>query len=119
MPRPAAGDDNKALTYDHATSSYVLSEPMKPVKNVAFTVFFPVLDADGDLVTGAAGLDSEVSLNGGAFADCTNEAAEIGSSGMYSLLLTAAEMNADAVVVVVKTSTSGAKTTPIVLYPWS
>jgi hypothetical protein len=36
---------------------------------------------------------------------------------MYYLDLTAAEMNGDTVAVIVKTSTSGAKTTPIVLYP--
>lgn len=89
-----------------------------PQKNVAYRITFPILDADGDLVTGAAGLDSEVSKDGGTFADCTNEATEIAtSSGMYFLDLTSTEMNADTVAVIVKTSTSGAKTTPIVLYP--
>lgn len=89
-----------------------------PQKNVAYRVTFPIFDADGDLVTGATGLDSEVSKDGGTFADCTNEAAEIAtSSGMYYLDLTSAEMNADTVVVIVKTSSSGAKTTPIVMYP--
>ena len=89
-----------------------------PIKNTAYRVTFPILDADGDLVTGAASLDSEVSKDGGTFADCTNEATEIAtSSGMYYLDLTSTEMNADTVAVIVKTSTSGAKTTPIVLYP--
>lgn len=86
-------------------------------KNVAFRVTFPILDADGDLVTGATGLDSEVSLDGASFADCTNEATEIGSSGMYYLDLTSGEMNGDCVAVIVKTSTSGAKTVPMVFYP--
>lgn len=89
-----------------------------PQKNVAYRVTFPILDADGDLVTGATGLDSEVSKDGGTFADCTNEATEIAtSSGMYFLDLTATEMNADCVAIIVKTSSVGAKTTPIVLYP--
>jgi hypothetical protein len=88
-----------------------------PRKNTAYRVYFPLLDADGDLVTGATGLDSEVSLDGASFADCTNEATEIGSSGMYYLDLTSSEMNADAVVLIVKHSTSGGKTTPITLYP--
>lgn len=89
-----------------------------PQKNVAYRVTFPILDADGDLVTGATGLDSEVSKDGGTFADCTNEATEIAtSSGMYFLDLTATEMNADCVAIIVKTSSAGAKTTPIVLYP--
>ncbi len=87
-----------------------------PRKNQAFRVYLTILDADGDPVTGATGLDSEVSKDAGAFADCTNEATEI-AQGMYYLDLTASEMNADAVVVIVKTSTSGAKTTPIFLYP--
>lgn len=89
-----------------------------PLKATAYRVTFPILDADGDLVTGAAGLDSEVSKDAGTFADCTNEATEIAtSSGMYYLDLTSTEMDADTVAIIVKTSTAGAKTTPIVLYP--
>lgn len=89
-----------------------------PIKNTAYRVTFPIFDADGDLVTGATGLDSEVSKDGGTFADCTNEATEIAtSSGMYYLDLTSTEMNADTVAVIVKTSSSGAKTTPLVMYP--
>ena len=89
-----------------------------PLKNTAYRVTFPILDADGDLVAGAASLDSEVSKDGGTFADCTNEATEIAtSSGVYYLDLTSTEMNADTVAIIVKTSTSGAKTTVIVLYP--
>ena len=88
-----------------------------PVKNSAYRITFPILDADGDLVSGATGLDSEVSIDGAAFADCTNEATEIAtSSGMYYLDLTASEMNGDTIAILVKTSSSGAKTTPIVLY---
>jgi hypothetical protein len=87
-----------------------------PVKNQAYRVTFPIFDADGDLVTAAGSLDSERSLDGGTFADCTSEATEIAtSSGMYYLDLNASEMNADTVAIIVK-STSG-KTTPIVLYP--
>lgn len=87
-----------------------------PVKNQAYRVTFPILDADGDLVTGATGLDSEVSKDGGTFADATSEATEIATaSGMYYLDLTATEMNADTVAIIVKSSTG--KTVPIVLYP--
>lgn len=89
-----------------------------PIKNTAYRVTFPILDADGDLVTGASSLDSEISKDAGTFADCTNEATEIAtSSGMYYLDLTSTEMNADCVAIIVKTATSGAKTVPIVLYP--
>lgn len=96
------------------------STDARPVarKNAAYRVTFPIYDADGDLVTGATGLDSEVSKDGGTYADCTNEATEIATaSGTYYLDLTATEMNADTTAIIVKTSSSGAKTTPIILYP--
>ena len=89
-----------------------------PIKSQAYRVTFPILDADGDLVTGASGLDSEVSKDGGTFADCTSEATEIAtSSGVYYLDLTSTEMNADTVAIIVKSSTSGAKTTTIPQLP--
>ena len=89
-----------------------------PTYGAHFRVTFLILDADGDLVSGAASLDSEVSKDSGAFADCTNEATEIAtSSGMYYLDLTGAEMEAKKLAVIVKTATAGAKTTPITLYP--
>lgn len=89
-----------------------------PVYGLPYTVVIPIFDADGDLVSGAASLDSEISKNGDTFADCTNEATEIAtSSGMYYLALTATEMTADIASIIVKTSTSGAKTTPMNLYP--
>jgi len=86
------------------------------VKNSAQRIVFPILDADGDPVSSAAGLDSERSLDGGAFADCTAEATEIGSSGIYYLDLAAGETNGDVVCIQIKTSTSGAKTTVLVFY---
>lgn len=89
-----------------------------PIKGAAYRVTFPIFDADGDLVTGATTPDSEVSKDGGTFTDCTNEITEIATaSGMYFLDLTAAEMGADTVAVIIKTATAGAKTTPLVLYP--
>lgn len=88
-----------------------------PYKSAAWRVTFPILDADGDPVTGATGLDSEISKDGGAFADCTNEATEIGTSGIYYLDLTSTEMDADTVAIRVQTSSSGAKTSVIVAYP--
>lgn len=88
-----------------------------PKKNATFTVEFPIYDNDGDPVTAAAALDSEVSIDGGAFADCTNEAAEItGGNGIYSLALTAAEMNGDIIAVVTKTTTTDAKTAVNMMY---
>src|SRR3990172_175754 len=89
-----------------------------PIYNARFRVVFPILDADGDLVTGAATLDSEASQNQGTFTDCTNEATEIAtSSGVYYLDLIATEMDTQLTSVIVKSATAGAKTTRLALYP--
>jgi hypothetical protein len=93
-------------------------------KNVATRIVFPIVDADGDMVTGATGLDSEIDqwadgANPTGFADCTNEATEIGSTGIYYLSLTQGEMNDDYIVIQIKTSSVGAKTQIILIntYP--
>jgi hypothetical protein len=87
-----------------------------PIRAQALRITFPILDADGDLVSGATGLDSEISKDGGAFTDVSpGEATEIGSSGMYYLDLSISEMTADTVAIIVKSNEG--KTTPIVLYP--
>lgn len=89
-----------------------------PVRGYQYRMMLPIYDADGDLVTGATGLDSEVSKDSGTFADCTNEATEIAtSSGVYYLDLTATEMTAVAIAGITKTSSSGAKTTPWFILP--
>ena len=69
-----------------------------PIWGCPFTLRFPVGTDVGDLETGlAAAADSEVSLDGGAFADCANEIVEIGTDGWYSITLEAAEMQASSV----------------------
>ena len=89
-------------------------------KNAATIITFPIVDADGDFVTGATALDSEIDAwtDGAApdgFADCTNEATEIGTTGIYYLSLTQTEMNNDYIVIQVKTSSTGAKTQMILI----
>jgi len=89
-----------------------------PIYDARYRLVFPIFDNTGALVAGAAGLDSEVSIDQGTFADCTNEATQIAtSSGMYYLDLTDTEMTGQCVTIIVKTSTTDAKTTPITLYP--
>lgn len=69
-----------------------------PIWGCPFTLRFPVGADGGDLETGlAAAADSEVSLDGGAFGDCTNEIVEIGTDGWYSITLEASEMQASTV----------------------
>lgn len=87
-----------------------------PKKNAAFDLYVALRDADGDPITGATGLDSERSLDGAAFADCTNEATEIGTTGIYKLALTNTEMNTDVTIVQIKSTSTGYKTVVITLY---
>lgn len=90
----------------------------EPIYGAHYRVVFPMLDADGDLVAGATTPDSEVSIDQGTFADCTNEATEIATnSGMYYLDLTGAEMTGKCIAVIVKSATAGMKTTPLTFYP--
>jgi hypothetical protein len=80
-----------------------------PRKNAAFRFYFAIRKpADGTLITTWAGADSEVSLDGAAFSDCTNEATEIGTTGCGYIDLTSSEMNADAVVLKVTVTNTGA-----------
>lgn len=89
-------------------------------KNVATIISFPMVDADGDALSGATGLDSETDTfaNGtvpDGFSDLTNEATEVESTGIYYLSLTQAEMNFDYIYVQIKTSSTGGKTQHILI----
>jgi hypothetical protein len=88
-----------------------------PRKNTAFRAYFAMRKNDGTLVTGWTGADSEVSIDGGTFADCTNEATEIGTSGVGYVDLTASEMNGDAVVYKLTLTNTGALPLVIAFYP--
>lgn len=90
-----------------------------PVYGVPWTIVFPILDADGDPVTGAT-CDSEISKNGDTGVDCTNEGTEIPfttatNKGMYFLTLTVNEMTANVVAITIYPDSG--KATPVVLYP--
>lgn len=89
-----------------------------PQKNVAFRVTFDLRLTTGAVNTGATGLDSEISKDGGTFTDCTNEATEIAtSSGVYYLDLTSTEMNADTVAIRVKSTNTNNMDQVLVMYP--
>jgi hypothetical protein len=89
-----------------------------PIYGAPFGIVYPMLDADGDLVTGATTPDAEISKNGDTFADCTNESTEIATnSGVYYLLLTATELTCDVAAIIAKSATAGMKTTVSTLYP--
>lgn len=86
-------------------------------KNVATYIVFPMIDSTDDvsLKSSATSLDSEIDAfaDGTApdgFADCTNEATEIGSTGQYYLSLTQSEMNNDYIIIQVKASDANTQT---------
>jgi hypothetical protein len=89
-----------------------------PVYGLPYVIVYPLLDADGDLVTGATTPDAEISKNGDTFADCTNESTEIATtSGVYYLSLTGTELTTDVATIIAKSATAGMKTTVATLYP--
>lgn len=89
-----------------------------PRKNTAFRFYFSLRNlSTGALITTWTGADSEVSLDGAAFADCTNEATEIGTTGCGYIDLTAAEMNADAVLYKLTVTNTNAETLVITFFP--
>src|SRR5574343_1285809 len=87
-----------------------------PVKGARYTVPVPYLDADGD-PTDPTTPDTERSIDGAAFADCTEEVTTItGSNGAGYLTLTGAETDCSLLVVVAKVA-SGPKATILTAVP--
>lgn len=88
-----------------------------PRKNIAYRHYFAIRKKDGSLNTGWSGQDSEVSKDGGNYADCTNEATEIQTTGTGYIDLTATEMNADSVLLKVTTTNQNALEYTVAIYP--
>jgi hypothetical protein len=90
-----------------------------PLKGIAFRATYPIFDNAGALVPNPAGLDTEISKDGEAFTDATNEWTEIGSSGIGTLDLTLTEMNADTVVIKTTSTTTDSVPSVLIIYPSS
>lgn len=89
-----------------------------PRKNAAYRFYFAIRKpSDSTLITTWTGADSEVSLDGAAYSDCTNEATEIGTTGTGYIDLTSSEMNADCVILKVTVTNSGAVPLVFTLFP--
>lgn len=84
-----------------------------PIYGAAYRVVLPIFDSTGELQTGAASLDSEVSKDFGTATDCTNEATHL-ANGVYYLDLTSTEMTAATIIGAVK---SDKNDTPFYLRP--
>ena len=86
---------------------------MRLRKNVAFSNFaFQMFDDTNHLPMTGLTITSQRSLDGGVFAGATNSATEIGN-GWYKLNLSAADMNADAIIL--RFTASGADDTSLFL----
>lgn len=72
-----------------------------PIYGAAYRIVLPIMDSTGELQTGAASLDSEISKDFAAAANCTNEATHL-ANGVYYLDLTSTEMTAHNVIGAVK-----------------
>ena len=88
-----------------------------PRKNVAFRLYLAFRKNDGTLITTWAGADTQLSLDGAAYAPATNEATEIGTSGTGYIDLTSGEMNADSLLVKSTVTNTDALPFVIALYP--
>jgi len=70
-------------------------DALRCVRNAAYRITFPLRDTSHALVTGATGLNAFVSLDSAAYGSPAATVTEIGSSGTYTLDLTAAELTTD------------------------
>ena len=87
-----------------------------PIKGCRYTILVPYLDADGD-PTDPTTPDTERSIDGNSFSDCTEEVSTItGSNGMGYITLTGDELNGSLIAVAAKV-TSGPKATLAMLTP--
>lgn len=64
-----------------------------PNRGEAFSFDIPVFDKDGEYASGVTFAATELKKDAGAFAPLTNAPAETGSSGFYTISLTALEMD--------------------------
>ena len=80
------------------------------IKNAPNTVsgVIKALSTDNPIGAALTTPDAEVSIDGGAFADCTNEATDIGTTGHFTTLLTAAECTGEYLRFVQKCANAGA-----------
>lgn len=79
-----------------------------PKKNTAFTLYFTLYKNDGTVIANPGTVTKKVSIDGAAVADISNAITEEDTTyGQCSVVLTASEMNGDAIWVYIKDDTSG------------
>lgn len=79
-----------------------------PKKNAAFTLFFTLYKNDGTVVANPGTITKKVSIDGGDVADIAASVTEEDTTyGQCSVVLSAAEMNGDAIWIYITDNTSG------------
>ena len=79
-----------------------------PKKNTSFTLYFTLYKADGTVIANPGTMTKKISKDGGAVADISASVTEINTTyGLCSVVLSADEMNADAVSLYICDDTSG------------
>jgi len=93
---------------------------LRAKKNAALSLITNVFDAEWQPSGEAAtGFDTYVSKDKGSPAECTNEFTAIGATNIYSLDLTADEMNADVVYVRPTVTNDGIKVPAFLIHTYS
>lgn len=86
-----------------------------PQKGLAFRLYFEWRKNDGTLLSGAAGVVSQISKDGGTFANTTNTPTELATaSGVYYIDFTATETGGSISALVFKGTSTSAGAVPVV-----
>lgn len=87
-----------------------------PIQGINYRAEFFLVDASGNPVIGATGLDCQVSVDGAPFAAAGNTEVEI-AEGWYYCDISPSEMYSYTVIAVLKTSTAGVSPAHIRIHP--
>ena len=88
-----------------------------PKKNTAFTLYFSLFKTDGTIIANPGTITKKVSIDGAAVADIAAAVTEEDTTyGQLSVVLSAAEMNGDAIWVYIIDNTSGCAPFTATLY---
>jgi len=85
-----------------------MASQFPPKKNTAFTLFFSLYKNDGTIIADPGIYTKKVSIDGGAIADIVAAVTEENTTyGQLSVVLSAAEMNGDAIWIYIVDDTAG------------
>ena len=88
-----------------------------PKKNTAFTLYFSLYKNDGTIIANPGTYTKKISKDGGGIADISASVTEVDTTyGLCSLVISATEMNADAVYIQIKDDTTGGVPFSVTLY---